>query len=32
VRGTEELFMSENPGTTLNRIWQVYALKTTVDF
>jgi hypothetical protein len=32
VRGTEELFVSENPGTTLNRIWQVYAIKTTVDF
>jgi hypothetical protein len=32
VNGTEELFMSENPGTTLNRIWQIYAIKTTVDF
>ncbi len=32
VRGTEELFVSENPGTTLNRLWQIYAIKTTVDF
>jgi hypothetical protein len=32
VRGTEELFASENPGTPLNRIWQIYAIKTTVDF
>ncbi len=32
VQGTEELFQSENPGATLNRTWQVYAIKTTVDF
>jgi len=32
VQGTEALFQSENPGTTLNRTWQIYAIKTTVDF
>jgi hypothetical protein len=32
VQGTEELFVSENPGAALNRTWQIYTIKTTVDF
>jgi hypothetical protein len=32
VEGTQQLFQTENPNATLNRVWQVYAIKTTVDF
>ncbi len=32
VDGTAEVFQTENPNATLSRIWQVFAVKTTVDF
>lgn len=32
VQGTQQLFQTENPNTTLSRVWQIYAIKTTVDF
>jgi hypothetical protein len=32
VDGTEEVFQTENPNATLSRIWQIFAVKTTVDF